>query len=94
MILVAKILLSLTIAGAGLYVLTHVKSLASRMQNAYVKSAEEKQKEGGFSSYLSMYNPETWKTPFMTFIFRFGVVFLGILLLLSAYPTVFGAIVL
>jgi hypothetical protein len=39
-----------------------------------------------------MYNPETWKTPFMTFMFKAMVVFLGIWLMIVAYPIVFGAI--
>jgi hypothetical protein len=35
---------------------------------------------------------ETWKTPFMTFMFKAMVVFLGIWLMIVAYPIVFGAI--
>lgn len=89
---VVKTLISLAIAGAGVYVLIHSKSMARGLQNLYVQQAEKKQAQGGFRAYLFMYNPETWKTPFATFLFRAGMIFLGFWLILVAYPIVFGAI--
>jgi hypothetical protein len=41
-----------------------------------------------------MYNPDTWKTPFATFMFKAMVVFFGVWLLIIAYPIVFGPITL
>ena len=89
---VVKAIISLAIAGAGVLVLIHSKSMAVALQNLYVRQAEKKQAKGGMSAYLFMYNPETWKTPFATFMFRAGMIFLGFWLILVAYPIVFGAI--
>ncbi len=90
--LVVKALISLSIAGAGVFVLIHSKRMAVALQNVYVRQAEKKQAKGGMTAYLFMYNPETWKTPFATFLFRAGMIFLGIWLIIVAYPIVFGAI--
>ena len=89
---ILKALISLAIAGAGIAVLMHVNMLARALQNLYVCQAERQQAKGGWGAYLPMYNPETWKTPFMTFMFKAMVVFLGIWLMIVAYPVVFGAI--
>lgn len=89
---ILKALISLAIAGAGIAVLMHVTMLARAFQNLYVRQAEGQQAKGGWGAYLPMYNPEKWKTPFMTFMFKAIVVFLGIWLMIVAYPIVFGAI--
>lgn len=89
---IIKALITLAIAGAGLCVLMNVSKLSRSLQGTYVRQAELKQAKGGFGAYLFMYNPETWKTPFATFIFKLGVIFLGIWLIIIAYPIVFGAI--
>ena len=89
---ILKALISLAIGGAGIAVLMYVKMLARALQNLYVRQAERQQAKGGWGAYLPMYNLETWKTPFMTFMFKAMVVFLGIWLMIVAYPIVFGAI--
>lgn len=75
----------------GVYVLTHVKSLAQRLQNSYIQKAEESQKATGVLAALNRSNPEKWKTPYMTFIFKFMVAFFGVWLLLGIVA-VFGPI--
>ena len=89
---IIKALISLAIAGAGVYVLMHVNKLAGALQGLYVRQAEKVQAKKGFGSYLFMYNPETWKTPFANFLFKSQIIFLGIFLLILAYPIVFGPI--
>ena len=89
---ILKALISLAIAGAGIAVLMHVTMLARALQNLYIRQAERQQAKGGWGAYLPVYNPETWKTPFMTFMFKAMVVFLGIWLIIVAYPIVFGPI--
>ncbi len=89
-----KILTSIAIAGVGLYALTHVVALARKFQEYYVRQAERVQEKKGWASWLFVCNPEIWKTPFMWFMFRAGVIFLGVWLLLLAYPIMFGPITL
>ena len=89
---VLKAFISLAIAGAGIAVLMHVNTMARALQDLYVRGAERQQAKGGWSAYLPMYNPETWKTPLVTFMFKAMVVFLGIWLIIIAYPVVFGSI--
>jgi hypothetical protein len=78
-------LFALALAAGGIYVLTHVSKTARALQNVYVKAAEQKQERGGWSAYLYMYNPEYWKRPFAWFIFKSGMIFLGIWLLIVAF---------
>ncbi len=92
--IVIQTLISLVIAGAGIYVLTHVNMLSGALQDHYVREAEKVQLKKGFLSYLFFYNPELWKTPFATFIFRLQVVSGGIILIVIAYPIVFGTVTL
>jgi len=87
-------LISLLIAGAGVYVILRSKSLARGLQELYVRSAKKQQEKKAWNSYLFVNNPETWQTPFARLLFRAMIVFFGIMLIIIAYPIVFGPIIL
>ena len=95
MSVIIKALISLIFAGVGVYVLMHADKFAKGCQNYYVRRAERVQSAKGFGHYLAylpVNNPETWKTSFATFMFKFGIIFLGIWLIIIAYPIMFGPI--
>ena len=78
------LLLSCILAGAGLYVLTHPTKLARGLQNIYIRACEQKQKSGSWAAGLYIYDPDYWRRPFAWFMFKFGMIFIGIWLLLVA----------
>lgn len=86
-----KILISVFMFTGGVYVLTHVKPLARRLQEQYIHISEESQKKTGTLATLNRSDPEKWKTPHMTFMFKAIVGFLGVWLLLGVIA-VFGPI--
>jgi hypothetical protein len=79
----ALFLTCLLVAG-GIYVLTHVRKLSDGLQGLYVRAATQKRNSGGWDSSLFMYDPKYWQRPFQRFMFKFGVIFVGIWLLLVA----------
>ncbi len=94
---IIKALIAIALAGAGSYVLTHVNQLSDDLQGLYVRHAEKVQAKKGFASYLFMYNPEIWKTPFARFLFKCLIIFsfsLDFGSFLVAIPIVFGPITL
>lgn len=89
-----KTLISVTLAGVGVYILTHVSEQTSSLQSVYIKRSQKIQDKKGFGSYLFFNNPETWQTPFAVWMFKLGIIFLGTMLLIGAYPIAFGPIIL
>jgi hypothetical protein len=88
------VLLGILLVAAAGYVLMHVNVLAQRLQDFYVRRAMRVQAKKNWNSYLFIYNPDTWKTPFARFLFKSGVIFFGIWLLLVAYATAFGPVII
>ena len=68
----------------GVYVLTHVRKLTDDLQGLYVRTATQKRNRGDWDSSLYIYNPEYWQSSFARFLFKSGVIFVGIGLLLVA----------
>lgn len=89
-----KTLISLTIAGVGIYILTHVKEQTLSLQNLYIRQAQKVQDKNGIGSSLYFFKPETWQTPFAVLLFKIIIIFLGIILIIGAYPIAFGPIIL
>jgi len=63
----------------GLIVVLKNKTFAQRMQSFYITQS---QKAGG--------NSEKWERSWMVTLFRAMVIFLGVLVIISAYPIIFG----
>ncbi len=80
----ASLFLTCVLAAGGIYVLTHVRKLADGLQEIYVRAAMRKRNSGDWDSSLHIYDPEYWRKPFQRFMFKFGVIFFGIWLLLGA----------
>lgn len=74
-----KFLLCATIIILGLLVLWKNKTLALKLQSLYVTQAK---REGR--------STEKWERPWMRKLFRFMVIFAGILIIIGAYPLLFG----
>ena len=80
----AAILITCALVAAGIYVLTHVRMLTDGIQGIYVRAATRKRYSGDWDSSFFMYDPEYWRKPFQRFMFKFGVIFFGVWLLLVA----------
>ena len=78
------LLITCALVTAGIYVLTHVQKLADGLQGIYVRAAMRKRNSGDRDSSFFMYDPEYWRKPFQRFMFKFGVIFFGVWLLLVA----------
>ena len=72
------------LAAGGIYVLTHVRKLRDGLQGLYVRGAIQKRERGGWGSSLYIYNPDYWRRPLVHLLFKAGVIFTGIWLLLVA----------
>ena len=83
-LLLDDIFLSGMLVAGGLYVLTHVTMLARGLQRIYVRACEDKQRRNGWGRSLFIYNPHYWQRPFAWFMFKGGIVILGIWLLVVA----------
>jgi len=83
-LLLDDIFLSGMLVAGGLYVLTHVTMLARGLQRIYVLACEDKQRRNGWGRSLFIYNPHYWQRPFAWFMFKGGIVILGIWLLVVA----------
>ncbi len=79
-----SLFLTCALAAGGIYVLTHVRKLTDCLQGLYVRTATQKRNRGDWDSSLYIYNPEYWQSPFARFLFKGGVIFVGIWLLLVA----------
>ena len=78
------LLITCALAAGGVYVLTHVKKLTDGLQGIYVRAATQKRNRNDWESSLYIYDPEYWRQPFARFLFKGGVIFAGIWLLLVA----------
>jgi hypothetical protein len=78
------LLITCALAAGGIYVLTHVRKLTDGLQGLYVRTATQKRNRGDWDSSLYIYNPEYWQSSFARFLFKSGVIFVGIWLLLVA----------
>jgi hypothetical protein len=82
------LLITCALAAGGIYVLTHIQKLADALQGEYIRAAMRKRNRGDWDSSLYIYDPEYWRTPFSRFIFKSGVIFIGVWLLLVAIAPV------
>jgi hypothetical protein len=87
-----KTFASLLIASAGILVLVNSKGLALALQWLYIRNTSKIQESIRWDAFLFVNKPETWKTPFAWFLFRGGVIWFGIMLVITAYPIVFGPV--
>ena len=81
-------MITCALAAGGIYVLSHVRKLTDGLQGLYVRTATQKRNRGNWDSSLYIYNPEYWQSPFARALFRSGVIFVGIWLLLVAIAPV------
>ncbi len=84
-----SLFITCVIAACGLYVLTHVTMLATRLQKLYIRAASQRTNKYG----LFVFDPKTWEGPFARFVFRGAVIFFGVWLLIVAYTAGFGPVV-
>lgn len=76
-IVLTKVVIALVIFFSGIVFILYTNRFAKELQDAYVKRSTNKGK---------------WEQPWILNLFKVIIIFVGLILIISAYPAVFGPI--